>query len=86
MRSTPSALAPTCQGRCGRCGQAGVDSVHGVTVRVLQGDDMGVAEKNLERAFFGSHFFEPRRARGLFFEFKKADVFQVHGTTCGALG
>ncbi len=37
-------------------GQAGVESAHGITVRV------GVAEENFERAFFGSHFLN-REAR-----------------------
>jgi len=36
-------------------GQAGVESAHGVTVRVPQGDDMGVAEKDFERTFGLGH-------------------------------
>jgi hypothetical protein len=42
----------------GDFGQAGVKSAHGVTVRVPQGDNMGVAEENFEGAFVsGGHGF-----------------------------
>ena len=59
------------------------ECVDGVTVRV------GVAKEDFERAFFGSHFLnrEAREEReGLFFEFEQANVFQIHGTACRALG
>ena len=36
-------------------GQAGVESLHGVTVRVPQGDDMGMAEEDFEWTFGFGH-------------------------------
>ena len=43
--------------KSGKCGQAGPfgESAHGVTVRVPQGDDMCVAEKDFQWTFFIRH-------------------------------